>query len=125
MLSKPNQNPGPVMAVRPAVVSPDPNSRVPELKCSIKLEPSKHRRTLCSKFSAGKHLWIQAAVTVPHGNVQFGGVVSPGLIIVSTHSQIYILDKSLTRLNLPMLLMRGMMTKFMLTDIFCEPNDYR
>ena len=28
------------------------------------------------------------------------------------------------RLNLPMLLMRGMMTKFMLTSIFGEPNDY-
>ncbi len=32
--------------------------------------------------------------------------------------------ESLTRLNLPMLLMRGMMTKFMLTNNFGEPNDY-
>ena len=32
--------------------------------------------------------------------------------------------ESLARLNLPMLLMRGMMTKFMLTNIFGEPNDY-
>ena len=31
---------------------------------------------------------------------------------------------SLSRLSLPMLLMRGMMTKFMLTNIFGEPNDY-
>ena len=46
------------------------------------------------------------------------------LIIFSTQSQIYILEKSFTRLNLPMLLMRGMMTKFMLTNIFGEPNDY-
>ena len=36
----------------------------------------------------------------------------------------YILEKSLARLNLPMLLMRGMMTKFMLTNIFGKPNDY-
>ncbi len=36
----------------------------------------------------------------------------------------YILEKGLARLNLPMLLMRGMMTKFMLTNIFGEPNDY-
>ena len=43
---------------------------------------------------------------------------------LSTHSQIYILKKSLARLNLPMLLMRGMMTKFKLTNIFDEPNDY-
>ena len=56
VLSKPNQNSGPVMAVTPAVLSPDPNSRAPELKCSIKLEPSKHRRTFCSNFSASKHL---------------------------------------------------------------------
>ena len=32
--------------------------------------------------------------------------------------------ESLTRLNLPMLLLRGMMTKFMLTTIFGKPNDY-
>ena len=82
-----------------------------------------HRRTLCSKFSAGKHLWIQGAVTAPHGNVQFGRLVRPCFIIV-THSQIYILGKSLARLNLPMLLMRGMMTTFKLTNIFGEPNDY-
>ena len=113
----PNQNSGPVMAVRPAVVSPDPNSRAPELKCST------HRRTLCSIFSASKHLWIQAAVTVPDGNIQFGGLVRPWFIIV-THSQIYILGKSLARLNLPMLLMRGMMTTFKLTNILGEPNDY-
>ncbi len=31
--------------------------------------------------------------------------------------------ESLARLNLPMLLMRGMMTKFMLTNIFGEPNN--
>ena len=43
---------------------------------------------------------------------------------LSTHSQIYILEKSLARLNLPMLLLRGMMTKFKLTNIFGEPNDY-
>ena len=98
------------MAFRPAVKSPDPNSRPPELKCSIKLESSMHRRTLCSKFLAGKHLWIQAAVTVPHGNIQFGGLVRPGRL--TTHSQINILRKSLARLNLPMLLMRGMMTTF-------------
>ena len=42
----------------------------------------------------------------------------------STNSQIYILEKSLARLNLPMLLMRGMMTTFKLTNIFGEPNDY-
>ena len=94
------------------------NSRPPELKCSIKLESSMHRRTICSKFSAGKHLWIQAAVTVSHGNVQFGGLVRPWLIIV-THSQIYILGK-----RLAMLLMRGMMTTFKLTNNFGEPNDY-
>ena len=41
MLSKPNQHSGPVMAVRLAVLSPDPNSRPPELKCSIKVKPSK------------------------------------------------------------------------------------
>ncbi len=52
-------------------------------------------------------------------NIQFGG-----LIIFSTHSQIYILAKSFTRMNLPMLLMQGMMTKFMHTNIFGEPNDY-
>ena len=40
------------------------------------------------------------------------------------HSQIYILEKSLARLNLPMLLMRGMMATFKLTNIFGEPNDY-
>ena len=34
----------------------------------------------------------------------------PGRLI--THSQIYILKKSLARLNLPMLLMQGMMTTF-------------
>ena len=51
------------------------------------------------------------------------GRVRPGLIIVSTHSQIY-LEKSLATLNLPMLLIQGMMTKFMLTNIFGEPNDY-
>ena len=76
MLSKPNQNTGPVMAVRPAVVSPDPNSRALELKFSIKLELSKHRRTVLFKLSASKHLWIQAAVTVPHGNVQFAGLAA-------------------------------------------------
>lgn len=76
MLSKPNQNTGPVMAVRPAVVSPDPNSRALELKFSIKLELSKHRRTVPFKLSASKHLWIQAAVTVPHGNVQFAGLAA-------------------------------------------------
>ena len=32
--------------------------------------------------------------------------------------------ESLPRLTLPMLLMRGMMTKFMLTNIFVEHNDY-
>jgi hypothetical protein len=52
VLSKPNENTGPVMAVRPAVVSPDPNSRALELKFSINLEPSKHRRTVPFKFSA-------------------------------------------------------------------------
>ena len=72
------------MAVRPAVLSPDPTSRPPELKCSLKLEPSKHRRTVCSKFSASKHLWIQVTVTVPHGNVQFAGLARPVLNIVST-----------------------------------------
>ena len=41
MLSKPSQNSGLVMAVRLALLSPDPNSRPPELKCSIKVEPSK------------------------------------------------------------------------------------
>ena len=39
-------------------------------------------------------------------------------------TQIYILEKSLARLNLPMLLMRGMMTKFRHINIFGEPNDY-
>ena len=63
---------------------------------------------------------IQAAVTVPYGNVQFGGLIRPGLNIVRTHSQIYISGKSLARLILPMLLMRGMMTRFMLTNIFGE-----
>ena len=67
MVSKPNQNSGPVMPVSPADLSPYPNSRAAELKCSIKLEPSKHRRTFCSIFSASKHLWI-------HGNVQFAGL---------------------------------------------------
>jgi hypothetical protein len=43
---------------------------------------------------------------------------------LSTHSQIYILEKSFTRMNLLMLLMQGMMTKFMHTNIFGEPNDY-
>ena len=43
---------------------------------------------------------------------------------LSTHSQIYILKKSLARPNLPMLLMRGMMTTFKLPNIFDEPNDY-
>ena len=37
---------------------------------------------------------------------------------------LYIFWQSLARLNLPMLLMRGMMTKFMLKSIFGEPNDY-
>ena len=32
--------------------------------------------------------------------------------------------ESLARLNLPMLLMRGMMTKFMLTNNYGEPNDF-
>ena len=32
--------------------------------------------------------------------------------------------ESLARLNLPMLLMRGMMSKFMLTNNFGEPNDF-
>ena len=41
VLSTPNQNSGPVMALRPAVLSPDPNSRAPEIKFSIKVEPSK------------------------------------------------------------------------------------
>ncbi len=41
MLSKPTQNYRPVIAVRLAALSPDPNSRAPELKCSIKVEPSK------------------------------------------------------------------------------------
>ena len=69
MFSRPSQNSGPVIAVRPAALSPDPNIRAPELKCSIKVEPSKHRRTFCSNFSASKHLWIQAAVTVSHVNI--------------------------------------------------------
>ena len=55
MLSKPSQKSGPVMALTPAVCRLDPNSRAPELKSSIKLEPSKHRRTFCSNFSASKH----------------------------------------------------------------------
>jgi hypothetical protein len=76
VLSKQNQNTKPVMAVRPAVVSADPNSRALELKFSIKIEPSKHRRTVPFKCSASKHLWIQAAVTVPHGNVQFAGLAA-------------------------------------------------
>merc|ERR1712143_120060 len=75
VLSKPSHNSTPVTAFTPAVCRRDPNSRAPELKCSIKLEPSKHRRTFCSNFSASKHLWIQSALTVPHGNVQFGGLV--------------------------------------------------
>ena len=50
MLSKPSQNSGPVIAVTPAACRPDPNNRAPELKCSIKLEPSKHGRTFCSNF---------------------------------------------------------------------------
>jgi len=41
VLSKPSQNSGPVMALTPAVCRLDPNSRAPELKCSIKVEPSK------------------------------------------------------------------------------------
>ena len=69
MLSKPNQNTGPVIPVRPPVVSP-------ELKLSIKLEQSKHRRTVPFKFSASTNLWIQAAVTVPHGNVQFASLAA-------------------------------------------------
>ena len=30
----------------------------------------------------------------------------------------------MARLSLPIILMRGMMTTFMLTNIFGEPNDY-
>jgi len=56
VLTKPSQNSGPVMAITPHLCRPDPNSRAAELKCSIKVEPSKHRRTFCSNFSASKHL---------------------------------------------------------------------
>ena len=111
MLFKLSQNSGPVMAVTPAALSADPNSMAPGLKCSIKVESSK--------------ILEDSSVQIVSKETSLGGLIRPGLIIVSTHSQIYILEKSFTRLNLPMLLMRGMMTKFMLTNIFCEPNDYR
>ena len=59
---------------------------------------------------------IQAAVTVSHGNVQFGGLVTPA------QTARFIFWKECG--NLSMLLIRGMMTKFKLTNIFGEPNDY-
>ena len=124
MLSKPSQNSGSVMANTPANCRPDPNSRAPGPKCSIKVEPSKILEDSSVQIVSGETCHDSAAVRGSHGNVQFGGLVRPGLILFSEHSQIYILEKSLARLNLPMLLMRGMMTKFMLTNIFGEPNDY-
>ena len=41
VISKPSQNSGPVMALIPATLSHDPNSRPPELNCSIKVGTSK------------------------------------------------------------------------------------
>ena len=41
VISKPSQNSGPVMALIPATLSPDPNRRPPELNCSIKVGSSK------------------------------------------------------------------------------------
>ena len=73
----------------PAVLSPGPNSKAPELKCSIKVEPSKHSRTLCSKFSASKHLRIQAAVTVPHGNFQFACLALKTTVTLAVKGLIY------------------------------------
>jgi len=35
--------------------------------------------TVPFKFSASKHLWVQAAVTLPHGKVQIGGLIRPDL----------------------------------------------
>ena len=119
VISKPSQNSGPVMALIPATLSPDPNGRPHELNCSIKVGSSKiledssvqtFSELTCLDSGGCNSSTRKCSVWRPSNT--------------STNSQIYILEKSLARLNLPMLLLRGMMTKFKLTNIFGEPNDY-
>ena len=73
------------MAFTPAICRPDPKSRAPGPKCSIKVEPSKILEDSSVQIVSGETCHDSAAVRGPHGNVQFGGLVRSGLIIFTAH----------------------------------------
>jgi len=72
VISKPSQNSGPVMALIPATLSPDPNGRPHELNCSIKVGSSK-----ILEDSSVQTFSELTCLDSGGCNVQFGGLVTP------------------------------------------------